>query len=366
MTMSGRLGLGLMLLLGARGALAAPAAAPAAAPVASAAPAPAAAPAAVPPGYEVRRQALPRTAPTGVALDYIAFDPATGSLWVPAGNTGTIAVIDTKSGQSRVIEGLPTTEMTRGERKFTVGPSSATIGAGSVYVGSRGDSSVCAYDPRTLARQGCHKLDAVPDAVAYVAATKEVWVTTPRDQSIRVLDAASLAEKARLPFDGSPEGYAVDDTRGRFYTNLEDKDRTLAIDVRSRKTVGNWSAGCGEDGPRGLRADDAHDWIFVACTAKVAALDLAHDGKVLSSVDTDAGVDDFDFAAASSTLYIGAAKTGQLTIARVDPHGVMSVVARVPTRAGARNPVVTGDGVVYLAHSGASGLGDLDVVAPKR
>ena len=32
--------------------------------------------------------------------------------------------------------------------------------------------------------------------------------------------------------DGEPEGYAVDAQRALFYTNLEDRDRTLAIDVQ--------------------------------------------------------------------------------------------------------------------------------------
>jgi DNA-binding beta-propeller fold protein YncE len=72
-------------------------------------------------------------------------------------------------------------------------------------------------------------LDSRPDGVAYVAPTKEVWVTTPGDQSIRVLDASTLMQKAKLTFPGNPEGYAVDAKRGRFYTNLEDKDRTVAF-----------------------------------------------------------------------------------------------------------------------------------------
>jgi len=61
-----------------------------------------------------------------------------------------------------------------------------------------------------------------------------------------------------------------------------------------------------------------------------------------------------------------AAKPGQLTIAKVDAHGKLSLVARVPTHAGARNPAVTDKGVVYLAHSGMSGLSDLVVVELKK
>ena len=78
----------------------------------------------------------------------------------------------------------------------------------------------------------------MPDALAYVASSKEIWVTPPRDRSIVVLDAATpgaVAPKATIKMEGQPEGFAVDDPRGIFYTNLEDRDRTLAIDIGSRQ-----------------------------------------------------------------------------------------------------------------------------------
>jgi hypothetical protein len=77
-------------------------------------------------------------------------------------------------------------------------------------------------------------------------------------------------------------------------------------------------------------------------------------------------VDDIDYAPATHLLYVGAAKAGQLTVARVDSHGKMAVEATVPTHAGARNPAVTDKGVVYLAHSSFGGLTDLVVVTPQK
>lgn len=316
-------------------------------------------------GYAVSALHLPGASAAGISMDYIAFDAATHSLWVPAGNTGAVDVVDTRDRSVRQISGLPTAEVTTGERKRVVGPSSVSVGAGWVYVGNRGDSSVCAFDERTLARGACHKLDSMPDAVVYVLATKEVWVTTPRDRSIHVLDAGKLDEKAKLSFDGSPEGYSVD--AHRFYTNLEDKDRTLAIDLQSRKTAATWKPNCGEDGPRGLRADAAAGQLLVACTGRVEVLDIAHAGAVLSALDTGDGVDDFDYVPATHQLYVGAAKAGRLTIASVDAHGKLSVASTVETPQGARNPIVGDDGVVYLAHTQAFGtLSDITVVSPGK
>ena len=316
--------------------------------------------------YSVRMLPLPGATAAGVTMDYIAFDPATRSIWAPAGNTGLVAVVDTVTGEVRQIKGFATAEMGSDARKRVVGPSSVTVGDRVVYVGNRGDSTVCAFDDRSLARGACHRLDSMPDGLASVPGRSEVWVTTPRDKSIRVLDGKTLEQKAKLSFDGNPEGFAVDSKRGRFYTNMEDKDRTLAIDLETHKTVATWKPACGEDGPHGLRVDEGTGFLFVACSSRVETIDAGHDGAVLSSIDTGDGVDDIDYSAAKHLLYIGAAKASQLTIAKVDAHGKLTVKARVPTHLGARNPAVTDKGAVYLAHSNVGSLTDLVVVTPQN
>jgi hypothetical protein len=311
--------------------------------------------------YTVRTVPLPGGTPAGIAMDYISFEPATNSVWVP-GNNGTVYVVDAASGKIRQVTGFPTKEVTMRERKRLLGPSSVTFGGGKVYIGNRGDNSVCAVDPKTLERGKCEVLTSMPDGLAYVGPTKEVWVTTPRDKTIRILDATTLKQKETLTFEGNPEGFAVDGKRHRFYTNLEDKDRTLAIDLTSHKTVATWNPACGEEGPHGLRIDEKSGHLFVACSAKLEVLNAGSDGAVLSSVDTGNGVDDFDYA--SGMLYAGAARDAKLTIARVDAAGHLSLVATVPTVAGARNPAVAKNGVVYLAHGGGTTSSDLVVVTP--
>lgn len=308
-------------------------------------------------GYSTKEVALPGGGPDGVFMDYIAFDAKTGFVWVPAGNTGSVDVIDTATDKVTQLAGWKTQEMERRGRKRTVGPSSAAVGDGVVYVGNRGDFTVCAVDAKTLAKGACSDaMDSMPDGLAYVAQTHEVWVTTPRDKSIRILDAKTLKAKAKVGFEGEPEGFAVDAKRKRFYTNLEDKDKTLAIDLATRKTVATWAPECGEDGPKGLALDEAKGFLFVACPAGAEVVDAGHDGKILSKVDAGAGVDNLDYSTERHTLYVGAAGAAKLTVATVDDKGKLSTVAQVPTKTGARNGVVTGKGVVYLADSPASAL----------
>jgi len=187
----------------------------------------------------VRTLSLPDNNAGDVSMDYIAYDPSTNSVWVPGGNTGAVDVVDAATGKVRQIPGFQTKEVEGRNGKRIFGPTAVSIGEGMVYIGNRGDSSVCAFDSRTLARGACGHFDSVPDGVAYVAPTKEVWVTTPGEKGIRVLDSMTLKEKAKLTFDGNPEGYAVDPVRGRFYTNMEDLDRTLAIDLKTQKNGGD-------------------------------------------------------------------------------------------------------------------------------
>src|SRR5438034_7169209 len=202
------------------------------------------------------------------------------------------------------------------------------------------------------------------NGLAYVAATKEVWVTTPGDKSITVIDAAAagtLTRRAKISLNGEPEGFAVDDARGVFYTNLEDKDRTLSIDIRTRQVTRTWLPGCGEDGPKGLAVDHGLDFLFVACRDRVMVLDAGHDGKRLSAIDVGDGIDNIDYVEPRRELYAAAARAAKLTIARLDPQGELTPLATVATVSGARNAVATDEGTAYLTDSAA---GKILVVAP--
>src|SRR5215467_5734949 len=200
--------------------------------------------------YELKSINLPGA--TGrVALDYFAYDRATGKLWVPASNTGCVDVIDEATDAVSQISGFKTGEVELRGRKITLGPTAVSIGDGVVYIGNRGDSTLCVIDVGTFERGECLQVAplsagraAAPDGVVYVAATRELWITTgapplgiaSADKSLQVFDASDprhLKRKTKIPLDGSAEGYAVDNQRGLFYTNLEETGNTIAIDVRS-------------------------------------------------------------------------------------------------------------------------------------
>jgi len=293
-------------------------------------------------------------------MDYLAFDPATSRVWVPAGNTGQAVVVEAATRQMQSVKGFPTAA--RGNR--TVGPSSATVGDRVVYIGNRADSSICAVDARFLERGACVQLESLPDGIAYVATTKEVWVTTPRDKSLVVLEASgkTLKVKAKIPLEGQPEGYAVDGSRGLFYTNLEDKDTTLTIDVRTRKISARFQPKCGKDGPRGLVVDEKTRHLLVACTDHVVVLSAVN-GSILAEAQTGAGVDNIDYLPSQRLLYVASGKTATLTILRVGADGSLQPVATAETAPGARVVLVDGKGTAFIPDSAGGRL--LVVERPK-
>ncbi len=185
-----------------------------------------------------------------------------------------------------------------------------------------------------------------------MASAKEVWVTTPRDQSIAVLDASkpdTLTPKTTIKFDGNPEGFAVDATRGLFFTNLEDKNKTVVVDIKTHKATAAWNVDCGQEGPRGVATDEARGFVFVACTERVWVLDGSKEGGKLGMLETGAGVDNIDWSPSKGLLCVAAGKAAALTEAHVDDKGQPVVVAKGASVPGARNAVLDAQGTAYVA-----------------
>jgi DNA-binding beta-propeller fold protein YncE len=285
-------------------------------------------------------------------LDYIAYEPAHARVWVPVGNTGSVDVYDVATGAFTVVGGFKTADREVRGKKRTMGPSSVAIGDGFAYVGDRADSSVCAVDVAALKLGTCLTLGSSPDGVAYVSSPRELWVTTPRNKSIVVLDASKpgvLAAKTTIHLDGAPEGYASDPGRGAFFTNLEDGNKTIVIDVATHRPRATWSLDCDSKGPRGVAADADGGLVFVACTDHMTILDGAHEGAQVARFDTGSGVDNIAWLGSRRLLYAAAGGAARVTVARIDPRGQPTIVATGASVEGARNAVTDDAGNAYVA-----------------
>jgi hypothetical protein len=107
-------------------------------------------------GYELTPIALPGASGV-VSLDYFTYDRSTRKLWVPASNTGNVDVIDEKSDAVSQVTGFKTGEVELRGRKVPLGPTAVSVGDGVVYIGNRGDSSLCVIDAQTLKREACSR-----------------------------------------------------------------------------------------------------------------------------------------------------------------------------------------------------------------
>ena len=226
------------------------------------------------------------------------------------------------------------------------------MGDGVVYVGNRATNEVCPVDAKSLQVGKCLKLPSGIDVIGYVAPAREVWVTEPKDDALVVVGASSpgtLSVKTTIRTEGAPECYEVDEERGLFFTNLEDKGATLAFDVKTHAKSASWDPGCGGEGPRGLAFDKVHDLLVVACTDHVQVLDVGNGGARLGRLDVGAGIDDIDWA--DGKVYAAAGKAAKLVVASLDARGQLAVVAVGETSDGARNAVADEHGGVYVADS---------------
>ena len=284
-----------------------------------------------------------------VSMDYIGYDEATDSVWVPGGNTGKTFVIDARTEHVRSVDGFPVRVADGRE----LGPSSVTFGPHSAFIGNRADATVCAVNTANLKRETCITLPSTPDGLAYVATTQEVWATTPRTHSIALLGVtdSGLKEAGRIELDGQPEGFAVDTKRGRFFTNLEDKDETLAIDLSTHAVKARWKTGCGSNGPRGIAIDMERGLLFVACTSALVGFGLDAEGARIGAAVTGEGVDNPAIVTGLKRVFAAAGTAGTLSVFEYGQDGRLSPLSTVQTARGVR--VVTADklGKAFAADS---------------
>jgi hypothetical protein len=308
-----------------------------------------AAPAIAPPA----KLALPDGA-GGVGFDDLMWSPALHRVLVPAGRTGMLDLVDPASKKIDSIAGFSTTKDFGGGHGQ--GSTSADAGAGLVFASDRGRGEVAIVDPNAKKIVGTVKLAAGPDYVRWIEPLKEVWVTEPKTKSIEyfALDKGKLVKKGAFEIAGGPESLVVDAARGRAYTHTW-KDETVAIDLKKHAEVARWKNGCAES--RGIALDEARGLLFVGCDeGKATALDVAHDGKRVGSVDSGKGVDIIAYSAKLGHLYIPGGDAKTLTIAGVSANGALTALGSVATAEDATCVAADDAAHVYVCDPKQGGL----------
>jgi YVTN family beta-propeller protein len=224
------------------------------------------------------------------------------------------------------------------------GATSAEAASGKIYVTDRTSGKLSVVDPVAGANVANVGLAAHPDYVRHVAITNELWVTEPGASQVEIfsLDADGKPKHAAtIRVDNGPESIVVDLTRGRVYVHRWQAS-TVAIDVRTRAIVAEWPNGCASS--RGIALDEARGFLFAGCNeGTVAVLDVAHDGRILSTIARGAGFDVIGYAPSLGHVYLAGSACGCLVILGVDSAGQLSFLDRL--NALARTHCVAADDV---------------------
>ncbi len=264
----------------------------------------------------------------GIGFDDLRYSAKLGRVLAPAGRTGKLDLIDPTSRTVDSVDGFSSDATFGGGHGE--GTTSVDEGGGKLFATDRGRSEVAIVDPASRKIAGTAKLAGAPDYVRWIEPNREVWVTEPRLKQIEVFafDGKQLTHTAAIDVPGGPESLVIDQTRGRAYTHTWD-DETVAIDLAKHAEVARWKNGC--IASRGIALDEQRGILFVGCDeGKATAIDVAHDGKLLGSVETGKGVDIIAYSAARAHLYVPGGDSATLTIVGVAPSGALRALGTVP------------------------------------
>jgi hypothetical protein len=125
-----------------------------------------------------------------------------------------------------------------------------------------------------------------------------------------------------------PESLVIDDKRRRAYTHRW-KATTVAIDLGTRAIVAEWPNGCAAS--RGIALDEERGFLFASCSeGTTSVLDVAHGGRILSTMARGAGIDVIGYAPRMGHLYLAGSRCGCLVTLGVSAVGALSFISQVP------------------------------------
>lgn len=285
----------------------------------------------------------------GIGFDDLRFSRRLNRVLVPAGRTGNLALVDPSTGKVEVIAGFGKKESFAGGHGD--GTTSVDEGDGLLFAIDRTSKEVVIVDPAARTILSTAHLAGNPDYVRFVASKKELWVTEPSSEQIEIFalgDARTAPPRqvAVISVPGGPESLVIDEKRQRAYTHLWES-ATWAIDIGTHAIAARWPNAC--KGSRGIALDEARGFLFVGCEeGRASVLDVAHEGRELSSAPTGDGVDIIDYDAEHGRLYVPGATSATLTILSVSSTGALKQVATRPVAKGSHCATTDGRGHVFV------------------
>jgi len=260
--------------------------------------------------------------------DYVTVEPATGRVFV----TRSTHVMVVEGATGKLLGDIPDTPGVHGTGLVTK--------AGHGFTTNGGDQTVTMFDLNTLAVIKQIKVGPGLDGIMYDAEDDKV-ILTNHSHPIGTLTALNpttgdIVATVELE-DTSPEGAATDG-QGHIFVNMEGKNTIQVVDVKTWKTTASWPLGtC--DGPTGIAYDKASNRLFSGCNKTSVVLDPTN-GKVVATIPNGTRVDSLGWDPEKKLIYIPNGGEGNVTVVHQDSPDKYSVVATIPTFAGAKTITV--------------------------
>jgi YVTN family beta-propeller protein len=255
--------------------------------------------------------------------DYVTVEPATGRVFVS--RSTHMMVVDGATG--KVVGDIPNTPGVHGAGIATK--------AGHGFTTNGGDQTVTMFDLKSLQPIKQIKVGPGLDGIMYDE-TDDKIILTNHSRPVGTLTAidphsGDIVATVELE-DTAPEG------AGHIFVNNEGKNTIQVIDVKTWKATASWPvAPC--DGPTGIAYDKATDRIFSGCSNTSVVVD-PKTGKVVASIKNGTRVDALGWDPSKKLIFIPNGGDGTVTVVHQDSADKYTVVASVPTFAGAKTITV--------------------------
>jgi len=268
--------------------------------------------------------------------DYVAVESTTGRVFVSRGTH--MMVVEGATG--KVVGDILNTPGVHG--------AAFSVKANHGFTTNSGDQTVTMFDLKTLAVIKQIMVGPGLDGIMYDEPDDKIILTNHSRPigTLTAIDPNSGTVVATVELeDNAPEGAAADG-KGRIFVNNESKNTIQVIDVKTWKPIASWPlAPC--EGPTGIAYDQATNRIFSGCNRTSVVVD-AGSGKVVATISNGTRVDALGWDAGQKLIYIPNGGEGNVTVAHQDSADKYTVVATVPTVAGAKT--ITVDPVTHNAY----------------
>jgi DNA-binding beta-propeller fold protein YncE len=254
--------------------------------------------------------------------DFLEVDAANRRLYVTRQNRVVVLDLDSE----KIIGEIPDTPGIHG---IAFVPD---LGRGFTSNGS--DSSVTAFDTKTLKPLGKIKANGRPDIIYFEPVSRRVFSFNHATNDTTAIDPAELKVVGTLKLGGVPE-LAVSDDKGHVFVNMENSSEIVEFDARTLKILHRFPLAPGED-PTGLAFDAKQRKLFSTCANRKLAIMDADSGKVVQTLEIGPGPDGCIFDAETGLIFVPCGGDGTLAIVRELSPGRYEVAKTIKTQVSAK------------------------------